>query len=246
MAEESIEQRIKLSIQNNGAKGDHQREVAKALGDRLGGALPVYLTENGQSWYIHVKKYKPTPETETFAAQWDLHPESFHALNLFGKIVHESRYSQSWGVSYSYSGSVSPARDYERNAEGEMVQSLVNEVNELVSGIFPCSAPYNGCLQNWYLPEHKIGLHSDDETAMKKGYPVFSLSWGGPRRFLFRARGNRRDMQELLLEDGDLLVMGGTCQQTHKHEVPKVRVTMDPAAKERINWTIRAFVQKGK
>jgi len=114
--------------------------------------------------------------------------------------------------------------------------------------------PYNGCLQNWYLPEHSIGLHADDQRAMKPVIPIFSLSWGGPRRFLFRAKsaylsGTAQPSPitataakvELLLRDGDLLVMGGTCQKTHKHEVPKLRKTMDLPTSRRINWTIRAF-----
>ena len=91
---------------------------------------------------------------------------------------------------------------------------------------------------------HKTGLHTDDENDLQSGFPIFSLSWGGPRRFLFRAKKDRREVTEVLLQDGDLLIMGGTCQQTHKHEVPKVRVTMDPPTTERSNWTIRAFKER--
>ena len=119
---------------------------------------------------------------------------------------------------------------------------------------------YNGCLQNWYLPEHCIGLHADDEKCMRADVPIISLSWGGPRRFLFRVKPGylptssdppkksitpsmtaKEAKTELILRDGDLLVMGGTCQKTHKHEVPKLRKTMDLPTSRRINWTIRAF-----
>lgn len=112
-------------------------------------------------------------------------------------------------------------------------------MNELVSDLLPPA--YNGCLQNWYLPAHKIGLHADDKKYMQLCFPIFSLSWGGPRRCLFRTKENRREVTEVLLQDGDLLLMGGTCQQTHEHEVPKVRFTVDPPAAERIDWTIRAL-----
>ena len=106
--------------------------------------------------------------------------------------------------------------------------------------------PYNGCLQNWYTPEDKIGLHSDDERSLLQEYPIWSLSWGGTRRFLFRRRTSKKNPSpekviELWLEDGDLLLMGGTCQLTHKHEVPNLRKTKDPPTSNRINWTIRAF-----
>jgi alkylated DNA repair dioxygenase AlkB len=46
---------------------------------------------------------------------------------------------------------------------------------------------------------------------------------------------------DLLLKDGDLVVMGGACQKTHKHEVPALRKTKDPPSANRINWTVRAF-----
>ena len=221
-----------------------QKNLAVELVKRLGeNAKLCFLTEESTSWYIHVPGHKPAPDAKTFQAQWQLHPEDFHVIKIAGKDVYQSRFSQSWGHSYSYSGTVASARDLsQEDPEAAMVRGLVNYVNKLVAGLLPCH--YNGCLQNWYLPEHKIGLHADDETDLREGFPIFSLSWGGPRRFLFRSKENRRDVTELLLQDGDLLVMGGTCQQTHKHEVPKVRKTMDPPAEERINWTIRAFRER--
>ena len=48
--------------------------------------------------------------------------------------------------------------------------------------------------------------------------PIFSVSWGGTRRFLFRDKPSDKVVAELVLKDGDLLVMGGLCQKTHKHE----------------------------
>lgn len=108
--------------------------------------------------------------------------------------------------------------------------------------------------KNWYEPEHHIGLHSDDEKTLKKDIPIFSLSWGGSRRFIFHPKQHLNsdksasiknnksilNKNELILNDGDLLIMGGSTQVTHKHEVPKLRVK-DPPSSRRINWTIRAF-----
>ena len=129
-----------------------------------------------------------------------------------------------------------------------MVPLLLERANRLTEGLLldqekesPSLPPYNGCLQNWYEPEHTIGLHADDEKALRPEFPIFSLSWGGTRRFLLRSRANKKEKTEVWLADGDLLVMGGTCQRTHQHEVPKFRKTMDPPTSDRINWTIRAF-----
>jgi len=64
-------------------------------------------------------------------------------------------------------------------------------------------------------------------------------------RFLFRSKEtNPKETTEIYLENGDLLIMGGKCQDTHKHEIPKLRITKDPPTSNRINWTIRAFDTK--
>ena len=50
---------------------------------------------------------------------------------------------------------------------------------------------------------------------------VAVVSLGGPRRFLMRPRGGGRCLS-FTLASGDLLVMGGACQQSWEHSVPKV------------------------
>ena len=101
---------------------------------------------------------------------------------------------------------------------------------------------YNACLVNWYHPEHTIGLHADDEREMDEDFPIMSLSWGGPRRFLLRPKKHVTNycqkVTEVLLQDGDWIVMGGLCQREFKHEVPKLR-QRDGLVSDRISWTIR-------
>ena len=226
------------------------------LAGRLGGDETniTYLTPDQESWLIHVKKWLPTTSKEEFDRQWNLHPEDRHELNLFGRTFTENRWSQSWGHSYSYSGSTNIARPIE---ESEMIQRLIGRANEATRGLFVSSEdesstisnnetkteakPYNGCLQNWYLMEDTIGLHADDERDLLVQYPIISLTWGGTRRFVLKPRDKSLKKVEIYLDDGDLLLMGGTCQKTHRHEVPKPRSTMDPETSDRINWTIRAF-----
>lgn len=216
--------------------------------------VPTYLTKDKLSWYIHIKKWMPTPSQEAFEREWALHPSKRHKLKVFGREIKESRWSQSWGINYAYSGAVNMSRPI---PESTVLPDLIKRINLLHTEgnrseeetSIAEKIPYNGCLQNWYAPEDKIGLHSDDERSQLPGYPIWSLSWGGTRRFLFRQKTSKKKPTpapgektiEIWLEDGDLLLMGGTCQQTHKHEVPKLRVTRDPPTSNRINWTIRAF-----
>lgn len=218
----------------------------EALAERLH-TEPRYLTGDGSSWYLHVPKWFPTPSKQVFQEEWNLHPTTHHALRLYGKTVYENRWSQSYGVSYAYSGSTNHAKPIS-DANSKMVVQLIEKANELIDGLQPSpsrpqdtiTSPYNGCLMNWYEQDHTIGLHADDEKAMRAQYPIFSLSWGGTRRFLLWER-NTKQKTELWIRDGDLVVMGGTCQQTHRHEVPKWRKTKDPVTSNRINWTMRAF-----
>ncbi len=197
------------------------------------------------------KRYKPTTSQHDFDVEWNLHPPNRRKVKIFGKMFNERRWSQAWGVSMAYSGLEQTAKPIEGSS---MVPILLDEVNGLMEGMSKSvngcdeefdgtNEPYNACLQNWYEPDDIIGLHSDDEAYLRK-LPIFSLSWGGTRRFLFRSRKKDKDdlgKVELWLKDGDLLVMGGTCQNTHKHELPKLRNTMDPLTSNRINWTIRAL-----
>lgn len=215
-------------------------EKAQALGAKLD-CKPTYLTKDGNSWYILKNGWLKPKNSKEFVREWDLHPTARHEIKLFGKTVQEKRWSQSWGVSYSYSGSTNKARPLE---ESIMVPILIQQANDFTKNLFGNNGEgdaYNACLQNWYEPDDTIGLHADDERTLRPEYPIFSLSWGGTRRFLFRARAKDGSKTDLLLKNGDLLIMGGTCQQTHRHEVPKLRKTMDPPTSDRINWTIRAF-----
>jgi len=59
----------------------------------------------------------------------------------------------------------------------------------------------------------RIGINPDDSL-------VAIVSLGGPRRFLLRPKGGGRS-RAFTLASGDLLVMGGACQRSWEHSVPK-------------------------
>ncbi|HTX63742.1 MAG TPA: alpha-ketoglutarate-dependent dioxygenase AlkB [Acidimicrobiales bacterium] len=60
----------------------------------------------------------------------------------------------------------------------------------------------------------RVGRSSQEDTV------VAILSLGATRRFLLRPRGGG-PARRLELSSGDLLVMGGSCQRTWEHAVPK-------------------------
>jgi alkylated DNA repair dioxygenase AlkB len=61
----------------------------------------------------------------------------------------------------------------------------------------------------------RIGRGRTEDTM------VAIVSLGMPRRFLLRPRGGGRS-QQFELGRGDLFIMGGSCQRTWEHSVPKV------------------------
>ncbi len=70
--------------------------------------------------------------------------------------------------------------------------------------------------------EDSVAYHGDKMGTLRSDTVVALLSVGSRRKFLLRpaAGGPSRAFQ---CGEGDLLVMGGTCQQTFQHAVPKAK-----------------------
>ncbi|MET0388533.1 MAG: alpha-ketoglutarate-dependent dioxygenase AlkB [Polyangiales bacterium] len=71
-----------------------------------------------------------------------------------------------------------------------------------------------------------VAYHGDRVARDLPEALVATVSLGTPRRFLLRVRGAERTGREpsiaYKLGWGDLLVMGGSCQRTWQHAIPKV------------------------
>lgn len=70
-----------------------------------------------------------------------------------------------------------------------------------------------------------VAPHGDKMGPLIPDTVIAILSLGEPRRFVLSPAGKhtREETRVFHLGSGDLLVMGGSCQQTHVHGVPKVR-----------------------
>ena len=78
-----------------------------------------------------------------------------------------------------------------------------------------------------------VAWHGDRVARTLPSAVVAIVSLGGPRRFLLRPKGGGHSVR-YELASGDLLVMGGSCQRTWQHSVPKVA-----SAAPRISLTFR-------
>jgi alkylated DNA repair dioxygenase AlkB len=65
-----------------------------------------------------------------------------------------------------------------------------------------------------------VAWHGDRVARTRPETVVAILSLGSRRRFLLRPKGGGRSLR-LEPAPGDLLVLGGTCQRTWEHSVPK-------------------------
>ena len=211
---------------------------ATELHAKLGGTLHRL---SAASWALHVARWRPSTPAR-FDAEWELHPAERREVVVFNRRCYENRYSRAFGdVSYAYAGQVAQATPIESTtACGELLSACNEALN----------ADLNGCLENWYEPEHWLGDHRDDERALVRDAPVASVSWGAARRFTLKPRKKMPAADavalELYLGDGDLLVMGGSCQQTHVHGVPKRRKKDEGEPGRRISWTFRQFRAPGE
>ena len=71
-----------------------------------------------------------------------------------------------------------------------------------------------------------MGCHADDEKELGKNPLIASLSLGEQRLIKFR-HGKSKDVVDLVLSHGDLLIMAGEIQHHWKHEIPKTKKKQD-------------------
>lgn len=123
------------------------------------------------------------------------------------------------------------------------IQSSSKRVLEDVKKISQ-SDMYNVVHANFY-PDGSAGLdpHADDESDMMKNKDIFSYTFlsepGNPRGFQIYDL-NKTIIKEVMLDNGDLLIMSGGMQQQFKHGVKKSMAKRFKDLK-RINLTVRAW-----
>ena len=107
----------------------------------------------------------------------------------------------------------------------------------------------NQSLVNWYEMDGSIGKHSDDTRQLKTNSEIFSFSFGPAKRtFTLEPKQNKQKSKKeetkynKQLEHNTLVIMGGECQTTHCHSVPKKNGNINNAVNERrLNVTFRCF-----
>lgn len=106
-------------------------------------------------------------------------------------------------------------------------------IKQKIESFHSCS--FNSVMANLYRNgADSMGCHADDEKELGENPLIASLSLGEQRLIKFR-HSKSKDVVDLILNHGDLLIMAGEIQHHWKHEIPKTKKTKT----ERINLTFR-------
>jgi len=208
----------------------------------------AFIDLRGGSWlrtFTYVPRDASLTREQEMTLLWSHLPQKETYIKMFGKDVALPRKQQTYGTKgYTFSGVAHSALPI----PGEF-QCFLDYANEVCAPYLPAGRRFNMMLVNWYENgENYIGPHKDDEKQLyleplTHETLVFSMSFGATRDFILRADDPNagRDVR-LALAHHDVVLMGGRCQKTHKHSVPKIaNVEEARSVGPRVNITMRIF-----
>jgi len=109
-------------------------------------------------------------------------------------------------------------------------------IKQKIELLYPCQ--FNCVMANLYRNgDDSMGCHADNEKELGSKPLIASLSLGEQRLLKFRHQ-NSKQVFNVVLRHGDLLIMAGEIQQNWRHELPKTKKRVG----ERINLTFRRVI----
>lgn len=159
-------------------------------------------------------------------------------ITIAGKKAHQQRLTCGFGdpgVKHKYSGAevILHPWTYE-------IWSIKQRI-EGETGI-----KFNSCLLNYYRNKNEyISFHADKEVS-EPDCTVVTISLGSSRKFLLQRKIAGKlagPVIEIMLNDGDELIMWGETQKKWQHSIPKYKKS-DGDVGPRISLTFRRLVQK--
>lgn len=169
----------------------------------FGGLRRVELA--GGAWIDHASSWLAGHDT-LMSALVAAAPWRQRTRHMYENVVDEPRLTAWWGA-----------------REGDLdLPPAVHACRRLLSSHYGVEFDSVGC--NLYRDgRDSVAWHGDNVRKQQAEPIVAILSLGEPRRLLLRPRGGGPSLR-YELGAGDLFVMGGTCQHTWEHCVPKVRL----------------------
>lgn len=122
---------------------------------------------------------------------------------------------------------------------GEAWPPLPQSLKALWKDVAAYPAEPEACLINWYAPGAKLGLHVDADEEDTRA-PVVSVSLGDDAWFRIGGLRRRDPTQRVLLQSGDVIVLGGPARLTY-HGIDRIVAGTNTLLDEdgRFNLTMR-------
>ncbi|MCU1379149.1 MAG: putative alkylated repair protein [Acidimicrobiales bacterium] len=157
----------------------------------------------GGAWVDHAPGWLAGSD-DLFTELVETAPWRQRQRRMYEKVLDEPRLTAWWGA-----------------GDDAGLPGVVADIRTLLSGRYGVAFDSVGC--NLYRDGRDSVAWHGDTVRKRMAEPLVAIvSLGEPRRFLLRPRGGGPS-RRYDLGAGDLLVMGGTCQHTWEHCVPKVR-----------------------
>ena len=180
-----------------------------------------------------IKQFYRLPESDQlFAALEAGLAWQEEVIFIFGKWVKVPRLMCWYGdpdAYYQYSGVNHQPRPW---------NSVLHSVRVKVEQ--QCRSSFNSVLALLYRDgKDSMGCHADDEKELGHNPVIASLSLGDERLLKLHHK-KRKEILDIILGHGDLLVMAGPLQNHWMHSVPKTKKIKTP----RINLTFRKILEQ--
>ena len=181
------------------------------------------------SYVFFLKEKHLNFESGSFEDLWSLRPESRTTVQLFGKTFETPRWHRTYEKDYKFTGMTEGQQD-ETPAK---VKEFLTKCQEFISPKF------NSVLVNWYNPEDYISMHADDEKEIDQSESIitYTICESDEKRKFVMQNKDTKEKHEFFLGNGDIFIMTGDCQKTHKHGLPRSKKYKS----RRISITVRAI-----
>ncbi|HSD14038.1 MAG TPA: alpha-ketoglutarate-dependent dioxygenase AlkB [Flavobacterium sp.] len=152
-------------------------------------------------------------------------------ITIFGKTYKQPRLTSFFGNEgkpYSYSNITMEPHNW-----SELLLQIKSKVEQTTGKTF------SSVLLNLYRDgKDSNGWHADNEKELGQNPVIASVSFGEKRTFQLKHNTLKEAKQNIVLENGSLLLMKGTTQHYWKHQIPKTSKPINP----RINLTFRTIL----
>jgi alkylated DNA repair dioxygenase AlkB len=193
-------------------------------------SFPNLLPFDGE---VYLLQHFFTPaESDVFLEQlihqvaWKQEP-----IKMFGKLIMQPRLTAWYGdldKTYRYSGITMTPLPW-----SDTLLTLKNKINAFAGTSF------TSALLNYYRDgKDSMGWHRDNEKELGLNPVIASVTFGAARNFQLRHYRDKKNLTNIMLTHGSLLLMRGTTQHYWEHQLPKTSKVI--AA--RINITFRVIL----